>query len=319
MGVTGLGQTGTYGGATKTALGMTKRSLKEAIEGYIWISPWIVGFVALVLGPMVASFALGFTRYPGLASPSWIGVENYVTVFTDDNLFYGSVWKTFYYALVSVPLGLVGSLFAALLLNQQIRLRVLFRTFFYLPSLTPTVALTILWLWILQPQMGLVNHLLRLVGIEGPGWFGTRTWAIPSLILMSLWSGIGGGRMIIFLAALQGVPQELYEAAELDGASAFQKFMNVTFPMVSPAFLFNVVMGVIGALKVFETAFIATTGGPARATWFLALHIYFNAFQYQYFGYASALAWVFFGIVLILTVLQVKWSGRWVYYETEIG
>ena len=298
---------------------MTSQARRETIEGYVWISPWIVGFLALVLGPMVASLVLAFTEYSGLGPPQFIGTENFAAVFTEDELFYGSVAKTLYYAVVSVSVGLVASLFVAVLLNQQIRFRVVFRTLFYLPSLTPTVALTILWLWILQPQMGLVNHLLRIVGIEGPGWFGTRTWAIPSLIIMGLWASIGGGRMIIFLAALQGVPQELYEAADIDGASSFQKFVNVTFPMVSPAFLFSMVMGVIGALKVFETAFIATGGGPARATWFLALHIYANAFRYLYFGYASALAWVFFAIVLVLTLLQMKWSGRWVYYETEIG
>ncbi|MBM3187399.1 MAG: sugar ABC transporter permease [Chloroflexi bacterium] len=298
---------------------MTKGAVREAVEGYVWISPWIVGFVAFVLGPTVASFALAFTSYPGIGPANFIGLENYVRIFTYDDLFYGSVWKTFYYALASVPLGLAGSMFAALLLNQPLRLRVLFRTLFYLPSLTPTVALTILWLWILQPQMGLVNHLLRMVGIEGPGWFGTRTWAIPSLILMGLWAGIGGGRMIIFLAALQGVPEELYEAAEIDGANPVHKFLHVTFPMVSPAFLFSMIMGVIGALNVFQTAFIATEGGPARATWFLALHIYFNAFRYLRFGYASALAWIFLAIVLTLTILQMQWSGRWVYYETEMG
>ncbi|GAI17393.1 unnamed protein product, partial [marine sediment metagenome] len=258
------------------------------------------------------------TKYTILDPLEFLGMKNYLKVFTNDKLFYGSVVRTFYYALVSVPLGLLGSLFAAVLLNQKIKLRALFRTLFYLPSLTPTVAMTILWLWILQPQVGLINFLLWKIGIQGPPWFGSTEWAIPSLILMGLWSGIGGGRMIIFLAALQGVPKELYEAAEIDGANSLQKFIHVTFPMVSPAFLFCLVLGIIGSLKVFETAFIATEGGPARATWFLALHIYFNSFRYMHFGYASALAWVFFTIVLLLTGLQLKMSGHWVYYEGEV-
>jgi multiple sugar transport system permease protein len=267
---------------------------------------------------MIASLVLSFTSYEGLAKPRFIGVENYVQVFIRDKVFYGSVDRTLYYALVSVPLGLFGSFLLAVLLNQAMYGRALYRTLFYLPSLTPGVALVILWLWILQPQFGLMNYLLRQIGIEGPPWFGSMEWAIPSLILMHWWNDVGGGRMIIFLAALQGVPNELYEAAAIDGANGFQRFWNITFPMVSPAFLFNLILGIIGALKVFESAFIATAGGPARATWFFALHIYFNAFRWLHMGYACALAWVFFVIVLLLTVLQLKWAGGWVYYAGEV-
>lgn len=298
--------------------GMSKMARREAFQGYAWISPWILGFLIFVLGPMVASFVLSFTEYEGLSKPVLVGGDNYVKMVTRDRLFFGSIGKTLYYSLVSVPLGLFGSFIVAMLLNQRLHATTMYRTLFYLPSLTPTVALTILWLWILQPEYGLVNHLLRKVGINGPFWFGSMEWAIPSLIVMHLWNSVGGGRMIIFLAALQAVPVELYEAAEIDGASALQKFRHITFPMASPAVLFNLILGVIGAFKVFETAFIATQGGPARATWFFALHIYFNGFRWLHMGYACALAWAFFAIVLILTFAQLKWAGGWVFYAGEV-
>lgn len=293
---------------------MSKRARAEAIEGYLWISPWVIGFLVFVLGPMLASFGLSFSRYSALAAPNFVGLENYEKIFFGDKLFYPAVAKTLYFALAIVPLGVMGSLLLAVLLNQAMRFRTMFRTFYFLPSLTPTVSLTLIWLWIFNPDIGLANYLVGLIGIEGPGWFYDPDWAIPALIIMHLWASVGGGRMIIFLAALQGVPEELYEAAEIDGANTWHKFLHITFPMVSPAVLFNMILGVIGALNVFQTAYIATEGGPARATWFLALHIYYNAFRYTQFGYASALAWVFFAIVLVFTIIQLEWSAGWVHY-----
>ena len=287
---------------------------REAREAYLWIGPWIVGFLVFVLGPMIASLVLSFTKYEGLSKPEFIGLENYTWAFTRDRLFYGSIRRTFYYSLVSVPLGLFSSFFLAMLLNQALRLKAFYRTLFYLPSLTPTVALTILWLWILQPQYGLVNHTLRQIGIDGPAWFGSMKWAIPSLIIMHLWNSVGGGRMIIFLAALQGVPQELYEAAEIDGAGGAQKFWHVTLPIITPAIFFNLVMGIIGAFSVFAVSYVATDGGPMYATWFYMLHLVRNALQYFHMGYASALAWILFIILLVFTFLQLRLSGRWVYY-----
>ncbi len=183
-----------------------------------------------------------------------------------------------------------------------------------MPSLTPAAAAAILWLWILHPEAGLVNYLLSLIGIECPTWLGSSTWALPSIILITLWTGIGGGRMIIFLAALQSVPQELYEAAEIDGAASWAKFRNITLPMISPAVFFNLILGIIGALQVFTTAYITTRGGPGRATWFFALHIYTNAFEYFDMGYASALAIVLFLILLVFTIIQLRLSDRWVFY-----
>jgi multiple sugar transport system permease protein len=184
-----------------------------------------------------------------------------------------------------------------------------------LPSLTPIVAMAILWRWLLQPQVGLVNFMLSKVGIDGPGWLTDRAWAIPSLILIGLWASVGGGRMIIFLAGLQGVPKELHESAQIDGANAIQRFFRITLPMISPVILFNLILGVIGSFSVFSVAYIATEGGPNYGTWFYMLHLYHNAFSYFLMGYASALAWIFFLLIFVLSFIQIKLSNRWVYYE----
>jgi multiple sugar transport system permease protein len=216
-----------------------------------------------------------------------------------------------------VPLGVLASLGAALLLNQGFRGTVLFRTVFFLPSIVPIIASVLIWLWILQPSIGVMNYLLSLVGIPGPPWVQSTTWAIPSLVILSLWSTAGGSRMIVFLAGLQGVPTELYEAAKIDGASAWQRFLHVTLPMISPTIFFNVVISIIGALSVFTVAYIGTQGGPAYATYFYVYHLYVSAFQYSLMGYASALAWVFLVIVLALTFLQFKLQDRWVYYAGD--
>lgn len=290
---------------------------RDALEGYMFLSPWVVGFVFFVGGPMLASLGLSLTDYDVISRASFVGVKNYAYALTQDDLFWGSLLRTFYYVVVMVPLSTVGSLLAALLLNQKLQGTTVFRTFFFLPHLTPIAAAAILWTWVFQKDVGPVNYLLGTVGIEGPAWLGTREWAIPSLIIMSLWRGIGGNRMMIFLAGLQGVPMELYEAAEIDGASDRAKFLNVTLPMISPTLFYNLVLGMIAALKVFALAFIATTGGPGYATWFFALHIYQHAFVYFDMGYACALAWIFFIILFGFTFVQFRSSARWVYYAGE--
>jgi multiple sugar transport system permease protein len=212
-----------------------------------------------------------------------------------------------------------GSLFLAVLLNQRLKGTTILRTCFFLPSLTPIVASALLWSWILHPDLGLVNYGLRQVGIQGPGWLTTTEWAIPALIIMALWGGLGGGRMIIFLAGLQGVSQELYEAAAIDGANAWQRFRNVTLPIITPTIFFNMVLGVIGSFSVFTVAYVATQGGPARATYFYVYHIFARGFQDTDMGYASALAWVFFAILLLFTAVQFRLQRHWVYYEAESG
>lgn len=288
---------------------------REAIEGYLWISPWILGFLIFSLGPIIASAYLSFTEYKIAGSPVWIGLENYRQAFFVDKQFWPSLWRTVYYSVAVVTLGVSLSLLAAVLLNQEIKGRAIYRALYYLPSLTPVVALAILWRWLLQPQVGLVNYMLYQVGIPGPAWLNDTNWAIPALIMVALWASVGGGRMIIFLAGLQGVPKELHESAQIDGANSLQRFFSITLPMISPVILFNLILGVIGSFSVFSVSYIATQGGPNYATWFYMLHLYYNAFSYFQMGYASALAWIFFLIIFVLSFIQIKLSNRWVYYE----
>lgn len=294
--------------------GMSRMRRQEMIEGLLYLSPWIIGFVVFVAGPLLASAVLSFTKYNVLRPPTFIGLNNYIYALTKDDLFIPSVGRSFYYALVVVPLSMVGSLVVAILLNQKLKFTTFWRTMFFLPTLTPLVATALLWRWMLNPDVGLVNYLLSLVGIKGPGWLNSIQWAIPSLVLMGLWASVGGSRMIIFLAALQDVPKELLEAAEIDGAGRWGKFVNITLPFITPSIFFNLVLGIIFALRTFEVAFVSTAGGPARATWFISLHIYQNAFVSFDMGYASALAWLLFLILFILTFVQFLLSGRWVFY-----
>lgn len=289
---------------------------REAIHGYLLISPWILGFLAFTLFPFAVSLALSLTKFR--PSPVFVGFQNYGKAFAGDNLFWGSLRRTLTYALMGVPLGIVGSLACALLLNQKLKGTVVYRTLYFLPSLTPIVASAMIWIWIFQPDFGVLNYLLAKVGIDGPGWLSSIEWALPSLVIMALWGSIGGNRMIIFLAGLQGVPEELFDAAKMDGANTWQRFLHITLPMISPTMFFNLVLGIIAALTVFAPAYIATDGGPAYATWFYGLHLYNQAFVYFNMGYASALGWIFFVIVLIFTLIQVRLSGKWVYYAGEV-
>jgi multiple sugar transport system permease protein len=292
---------------------------REALAGYLLLSPWLLGIILFVAGPMVTSAVLSFTKYDIVRTPEWIGLKNFVDIFTRDRLFWPSMRLTFQYALILVPFALVGSLLAALSLNQALKGTALYRTFFFLPHLTPIVAAAVLWGWLFNPDVGPINHMLRtwFDVADPPGWFRSPQWAFWGLIIMAMWGAIGGNSMLIFLAGLQGVPQELYEAASIDGAGAATKFWNITLPMLTPTIFFNMVLGIIGALKVFAAAFVATEGGPAYATWFYALHIYTRAFKYFEMGYASALAWIFFFIMLALTWIQFQGSKRWVYYAGE--
>ncbi|CAA9397401.1 MAG: ABC transporter, permease protein 1 (cluster 1, maltose/g3p/polyamine/iron) [uncultured Chloroflexia bacterium] len=298
----------------RRATGMQRR---EAIEGFLWISPWIIGFVVFTLGPMLASLYLSFTRYAIGSTPEWIGAANYQEAFTVDPLFWPSMGRTIFYAVLLVFFGIILSLLAALLLNQEIRGRNVFRALFYLPSLTPVVSLAVIWGWLLQPNNGLINYLLGFIGIDGPGWLTSRSWVIPAIVMISLWSSVGGGRMIIFLAGLQGVPQQLYEAAKIDGAGQLAQFWYITLPLISPTILFNAIISITGSFSVFSLAYIATAGGPNYGSWFYMLHLYNNAFSFFQMGYASALAWILFAVILALTLFQLWLSRRWVHYEYE--
>ena len=296
---------------------MSRMRRQEAWMGVLYLSPWIIGFIVFVAGPLLASIYLSFTKYNVMRPPQFIGLDNYIYAFSKDDLLIPSIVRTFYYTLLLVPLAMAGSLLVAILLNNKLVLTTVWRTFFFLPTLTPLIAAALLWRWMLNPDVGLVNYLLSLVGIKGPGWLSSTDWAIPGLVLMGLWASVGGSRMIIFLAGLQDVPQELLEAAEIDGAGTWSKFWNVTLPLITPTVFFNLVLGIIFALRTFDVAFIATNGGPARATWFISLHIYQNAFVTFDMGYASALSWLFFIVLFGLTFIQFRLSGRWVFYAGE--
>lgn len=292
---------------------LQKRKLnKEAIDGYLFISPWIVGFLIFTLGPLIASILLSFTKWDIFSAPEFVGVANYTKLFADP-LFNKSLYNTFYYAIFSIPLGMAGGLFLAILLNQKVKGLPIFRTLFYLPSVTSGVAVALLWKWIFNPEFGIANLILNLFGLPSLQWLSSPRWAMPALIIMSLW-GVGGG-MLIYLAGLQGIPQQLYEAAELDGACWWSCFVKVTLPMLSPTLFFQLIMGIIGSFQVFTQVYVMTQGGPANATLVYVLYLYQNAFQWWKMGYASALAWVLFAIVMIFTLIQFKLAPRWVHYD----
>lgn len=295
----------------------TQFQAKHALWGYLFLLPWLIGLLVFIIGPILVSLYLSFTQYDVISPPQWIGLDNYKNAFFTDDLFWPSILRTLEYSVVVVPAGLIGSLLLAMLLNRPSKSVGIFRTAFFLPSLTPTVALALLWVWLFDPNFGVINDALSLVGIDGPGWFVSPDWAMPAVILTSLWASWGGSTMLIFLAGLQGVDRSLLEAADIDGAGRFTKFWHVTLAMISPTIFFNFILGIIGALQVFTVAFVATEGGPRYATWFFALHIYNQAFKYFQMGYGSALAWVFVVVLLIFTVIQLRVSGRWVYYGGE--
>ncbi len=285
---------------------------REALVGYLTLSPWAVGFLLFTLGPMVASLWFSLSEYKVIQPPRWIGLANYQRMFSDD-LFYRSLKVTVTYTFTSVPLGILAALLVAVLLNQNIRGARLLRTIFYLPSVISGVAVALVFAWILNHRFGILNYIIGLAGIQGPDWLGRQQWALWAFVLMSLW-GIGGN-MIILLAGLQGVPASLHEAAEIDGAGSWRRFQSITIPMISPVILFVSIMSVIGSFQTFTQAYIMTGGGPAYATLFYLLYLYRNAFSWFEMGYASALAWVLFAIILVCTLLGLRVSSSWVHYE----
>lgn len=289
---------------------------RNLATGLLFTSPWLAGFLIFTLYPIAASLYYSFCSYDAIRSPRWVGAANYHRLLFEDDLFWKALWNTLYMVAVGLPLSLVVALAIALLLNQKRRGISIYRTIYYLPSITPVVATSILWLWLLNPQIGLVNILLKHLGIPNPpNWLTDPAWAKPALIFMGLW-GAGGG-MVIYLASLQDVPQSLYEAAALDGAGAFARFRHVTLPMISPVILFNLIMGLIGSFQYFTQAYVMTSGGPQDATTFYALHLFNRAFLDFKMGYASAMAWILFVITLAATVLVLRSSARWVYYAGE--
>ncbi len=294
---------------------MSTRRRQDAVAGYLFIMPWLVGFLIFVLGPICVSLYLSFTDYEIVNQPVFTGLNNFQMLLAD-RLFWQALKVSSIYVFISVPLGLIFSFSVALLMNQKVRWIGLWRTIYYIPTLVPVIASTMLWLWIFNPQFGLLNMALRLVGIEGPLWLGHSQWALPSLIIMSLWTV--GAPMLIYLAGLQGIPTDLYEAAAMDGAGAWSKFRNVTIPQMTPVIFFNLIINMIAAFQIFAQPFIMTQGGPRYATLFYVLYLYQNAFKFFRMGYASALAWVLFAVILVLTVLIFRSSTGWVYYEGDV-
>lgn len=289
---------------------------KRAVWGYVFALPWLLGLIIFWGGPILASAYFSFTNYEIIGTARWVGLANYNRAFFSDVLFWPSLGRTFTFSFIFVPTAIVGSLILATMLNQKLKGTNIYRTVFFMPHLLPAVAIAVVWVFLLQPRLGPVNMILRDMGVDNPpAWLASRDTALYSLIMISVWAAVGGNTMLIFLAGLQGVPQELYEAADIDGANWFYKFRHVTLPLLTPTIFFNVVLGVIAALKVFTTAWVATRGGPSYATWFFALHIYTEAFQYFRLGYGSALAWVLAVILMLFTWFQVVYSRRWVHYE----
>jgi multiple sugar transport system permease protein len=288
-------------------------SAREAAAGYLFLSPWLIGFFVFGLYPMAMSLYYSLCRYDVLRVPQFIGLENYGALLSADPYFGTAVWNTLVYTVLRVPLAILGSLLLAVLVNQAVRGVKLFRTAFFLPSIITGVVLSVIWLWLFNPSVGLVNQVLGLVGIEGPLWLQSPDWSKPALVLMGLWS-VGGARMIVFLAALQGIPEQLYEAVEIDGGGAWTKFWHVTLPMLSPVIFLWTVLEVIFSFQVFTEAYVMTQGGPLNSTLFYNLYLYQKAFDDFEMGYASAMAWLLLVITLVVTAAQFRLGRRWVYY-----
>ncbi len=292
----------------------TNHQVRRNLVGWLFVSPWLVGFLAFTAYPFLRSIYLSFTRYNIVTAPKWVGVANYRMLLTNDDLFWRSAWVTVKYAAISVPLGVVAGVGLALLLNVSVRGIGVFRTIFYLPSIVPTVATSVLFIWLLNPNIGLFNRLLALIGVHGPAWLNTSPWAFYSLVLMALW-GVGGS-MVIYLAGLKDIPLHLYEAATIDGANSFRKMWHVTLPMMTPVIFFNLVMGIIGAFQTFTQAYVITpNGGPEDSTYFYSLYLYNRAWRYLDMGYSSAMAWMLFLVIVALTAIVFRTRARWVHHE----
>jgi multiple sugar transport system permease protein len=306
--------TGTLSASRRTRRRRLSMSRRESLEFYLFVSPWIIGFLLFMIGPIGASLYLGFTDYDAFTSPQWTGLVNFGKLFTDP-LFWHSLRVSVVYALMSVPLNLTAGLIVALLMNQPLRGMSVFRTIYYMPSVISGVAASMLWLWVFNPNFGILNTLLSLIGIKGPAWLWDQSWALPSIVIMSLW-GVGGS-MLVYLGGLQGIPTSLYEAAEIDGASWWHRFWSITLPMLSPVIFYNLVTGIIGALQIFTQGYVMTGGGPNNATLFYVLYLYRNGFEWFRLGTASAMAWLLFMILIGLTLVVFRSSPLWVYYEGE--
>lgn len=297
---------------------MTRIERRNLRNGLLFALPFLIGFLAIYLYPLLMTVKFSFQQYNAIKPAVWIGLENYRTLFFDDPLFWKSLYNTLYFTVFSVPIGLALALGLAMLLSLKVPGQAVYRTIFFLPTIVPIVALAVLWLWVLNPESGLLNGTLReFFGIDGPGWLADQHWSKPALILMSLW-GVGGA-MVVFLAGLAEVPESLYEVADIDGAGPFTKFRHVTLPMVTPVILFNLVIGLINAFQYFTQVYVMTNGRgePVGSTMFYALYLYRRSFYYLDMGYGSAMALILFFIVLAATIVVLRSSRRWVHYHGD--
>ncbi len=289
------------------------RGQRNIKNGILFALPWLIGFGLLVIYPLYKMVQLGFTEYNILMPAEFIGLKNFKALF-EDKLFWKSAYNTLYYSFFAIPIGLVVSLGLALLVNQKLKGISIFRTIFYLPSVTPLVASAILWMWLLNPRVGMINSFLQLIGINGPGWLSSPVWSKPAIILMAQWGA--GGAMLIFLAGLNDIPESFYEAAVIDGASKLQQFFKITLPLLSPTILLNLIMGIISGVQIFTQGYIMTNGGPVDSTLFYNLYLFRNAFSYFKMGYASTMAVILFVFTILLSSLTFYLSNKWVYYES---
>lgn len=293
---------------------MSQRT-RDNIAGFLFISPWLIHFLFLIAFAMLFSFGISLTETDLLTGAKFVGLANYTRMW-DDELFWKAFWVTAYYTFALVPTSIVISLAIALLMNQKIAFQGVWRTLYYLPSVVQGVAVALLWGYVLNPRFGLLNAGLRAIGIEGPNWLYSEQWAVPGFILMGLWGA--GGAMLLYLAGLQGIPTPLYEAAEIDGANSWNRFRHITIPMLTPTIYFNLLINIIASFQVFTQVYVLTNGGPNNATLTQVLYIYRKGFQNFQFGYASALAWVLFLVIMLFTILVVRSSDGWVHYEGEL-
>ena len=293
---------------------MTKLFNKKNLTIFAFTSPWVIGFLSFGIYPIIISFYYSLCQYDVLREPMFIGLENYKTILYEDAYFWKTIWNTLYYTIFRVPINIFLSLLIAILLNRTLKASGLIRATFFLPSLISGVALSVIWIWIFNPQIGLLNTILAFFGLKGPLWLQDENWSKLSLVIMSTWS-IGGGRMLVFLAALQNVNPNLYEALKLDGGNDLQCFWHITLPLISPVIFLWSVIEVIASMQIFTEAFIMTKGGPLESTLFYNLYLYNQAFENFNMGYASALAWILLVITLIITLAQFRLSKKYVYYD----
>ena len=293
-----------------------RRRQGPGIAPWLFISPWIIGFLVFTVGPLLFSLYMSFFDWPIVGDREYIGIDNYQTMLTLDPQFWESLWITTKFALLFVPLNIVLAFLMAMLLNMGLKGTGIFRTAFYLPSVISGVALVTIWSWIYSHRYGLLNYLLGLIGIDGPNWLGDVQWAVVAITIASLW-GLGG-TMLILLSGLQSIPKELYEAARISGVPLWAQTVWITLPMLGPMLLFSVITSIISAFQQLTIALLLTGGGPLGSTYFFAMYIYDNAFKYFDMGYAAAMSWIMFGIVLLLSLVVMKSSSAWVHYEGEV-